>query len=116
MEAADPLGHRSHPRAAAGKLPAFRRNEVGAKISAVNAERAMRAGTTAGLGLAVEDNRQQRAATLLIDVAYVIEAHFELTAKAGADDTPAKNIGMFNRRAAAGQCWRFAKCFTKALR
>ncbi len=87
------------------RFQSFRRNEVGAKISAVNAERAMRAGTTAGLGLVVEVNRQQRAATLLIDVAYVIEAHFELTAKAGADDTPAKYIGMFNRRAAAGQCF-----------
>ena len=59
----------------------------------------MRAGTTAGLGLVVEENRQQRAATLLVDVAYVIEAHFELTAKAGAGDTPAKYVGMFNRRA-----------------
>ena len=87
------------------RFQSFRRNEVGAKISAVNAERAMRAGTTAGLGLVVEENRQQRAATLLVDVAYVIEAHFELTAKAGPDDTPAKYITMFNRRAAAGQCF-----------
>src|SRR6266481_159909 len=59
------------------QFQSFRRNEVGAKISAVTAERAMRAGTTAGLGLVVEDNRQQRAATLLVDVDYVIEAHFE---------------------------------------
>jgi CRISPR-associated protein Cas5d len=87
------------------RFQSFRRNEVGARISAVNAERAMRAGSTAGLGLVVEDNRQQRAATLLVDVAYVIEAHFELTAKAGADDTPAKYFSMFNRRAASGQCF-----------
>ena len=65
----------------------------------------MRAGTTAGLGLVVEDNRKQRAAILLVDVVYVIEAHFELTAKASPDDTPAKYISMFNRRAAAGQCF-----------
>ncbi|HZH28049.1 MAG TPA: type I-C CRISPR-associated protein Cas5c [Azospirillaceae bacterium] len=87
------------------RFQSFRRNEVGAKASAVNAERAMRAGTTEGLGLVVEDNRQQRAATLLVDVAYVIEAHFEMTAKAGNDDTPAKHLSMFNRRAEAGQCF-----------
>lgn len=87
------------------KFQSFRRNEVGAKISAVTAERAMRAGTTAGLGLVVEENRQQRATMLLTDVAYVIEAHFDLTAKAAPDDTPAKYASMFNRRAAGGQCF-----------
>ncbi len=87
------------------KFQSFRRNEVGAKISAMTAERAMRAGTTVGLGLAVDENRQQRAATLLVNVDYVIEAHFELTAKAGAEDTAAKHLSMFNRRAASGQCF-----------
>src|SRR5665213_870712 len=79
------------------RFQSFRRNEVGAKINATVAARAMRAGSTAGLGLIVEDNRQQRAATLLIDVAYVIEAHFTLTDKAQTDNTPAKHISMFNR-------------------
>jgi CRISPR-associated protein Cas5d len=87
------------------RFQAFRRNEVGAKISSANADRAMRAGSTAGLGLVIEQQRQQRAATLLIDVGYIIEAHFELTAKAGPDDTAAKHISMFNRRAANGQCF-----------
>ena len=87
------------------RFQSFRRNEVGAKISSLTAERAMRAGSTAGLGLVVEDHRQQRATTLLVDVAYVVEAHFELTARAGPDDTPAKHISMFNRRAASGQCF-----------
>ena len=36
---------------------------------------------------------------------YVIEAHFELTDKAGPDDTDAKHLSMFNRRAEAGQCF-----------
>ena len=85
------------------RFQSFRRNEVGIKISAANAARAMRAGSTASLGLVVEDHRQQRATTFLVDVAYVIEAHFELTNKAENDDTPAKHISMFNRRAAAGQ-------------
>jgi len=87
------------------RFQSFRRNEVGARISAVTAGRAIRAGSTAGLGLAVEENRQQRAATLLVDVDYVIEAHFEMTERAGTDDTPAKHLSMFNRRAASGQCF-----------
>ena len=87
------------------RFQSLRRNEVGAKISAVTAERAMRAGSVARLGLVVEDNRQQRASTLLVDVDYVIDAHFEMTAKANPDDTPAKHAAMFNRRAASGQCF-----------
>lgn len=87
------------------RFQSFRRNEVGAKMSAANAASAKRAKTTAGLGLVVEDNRQQRATTLLVDVAYVIEAHFELTDKAGEDDTEAKHLSMFNRRAREGQCF-----------
>lgn len=87
------------------RFQSFRRNEVGAKISAVTAERAMRAGSVAGLGLVVEDNRQQRATTLLTNVDYVIEAHFERTDRANDDDTEAKHLSMFNRRAASGQCF-----------
>lgn len=87
------------------RFQSFRRNEVGAKANATAAERAMRKGTTEGLGLVVEDNRQQRATTMLVDVDYIIEAHFELTDRADSDDTPAKHISMFNRRAAAGQCF-----------
>src|SRR5579875_3302807 len=74
------------------RFQSFRRNEVGAKASAANAASAMRTGSTIGLGVVVEDNRQQRATTLLVDVDYVIEAHFELTVRAGADDTEAKHL------------------------
>lgn len=87
------------------RFQSFRRNEVGAKISAANARSAMTRSTTVGLGMAVEDNRQQRAATILIDVDYVIEARFDLTEHAKDDDTAAKHISMFNRRAGAGQCF-----------
>lgn len=86
------------------RFQSFRRNEVGTKISASTATRAMRTGSVAGLGLGVEDVRQQRATTLLRDVEYLIEAHFELTEKAG-EDTEAKHLAMFNRRAASGQCF-----------
>ncbi|WP_215762699.1 type I-C CRISPR-associated protein Cas5c [Acetobacter sp. P1H12_c] len=88
----------------------FRRNEVSAKANARNAATAMKAGTTAGLGLVTEENRQQRAATILLDVAYVIEAHFTMTDRAGPDDNPAKHISTFNRRAERGQCFH-RPCF-----
>jgi CRISPR-associated protein (Cas_Cas5) len=41
----------------------------------------MRAGSIKDLRSFVEDDRQQRAATVLRDVDYVIEAHFERTAE-----------------------------------
>ena len=87
------------------RFTSIRRNEVDAKIPAKLIKSAMKRGNTNGLGLAVDDNRQQRAATVLVKPAYVIVAHFELTAQAGEGDTAAKHIAMFNRRAAAGQCF-----------
>ena len=65
----------------------------------------MNRGSLEGLHLLVDEDRQQRASTVLADVAYVIEAHFELTDKAGPDDTEGKHLDMFNRRAARGQCF-----------
>ena len=62
----------------------------------------MKAGRTEDLISLIEDDRQQRATTLLRDVAYVIEAHFELTEKAGADDSIGKHLDIFNRRARKG--------------
>ena len=53
----------------------------------------------------VDEDRQQRAATVLVDVEYAISAHFELTARAGADDNEGKHLDTFNRRAARGQCF-----------
>ncbi len=87
------------------RFQSFRRNEVASKIPASLARSAMKRGDVNGLGLDVAADRQQRATTLLVDVAYVVEAHFELTPCAQADDTPAKHVSMFNRRAGAGQCF-----------
>ena len=87
------------------RFQSIRRNEVGAKASASLAASAMKRGDTAGLGIVVDENRQQRAALVLVDVAYVIEAHFDMTAKAGPEDSAAKHISMFNRRASQGQCF-----------
>jgi CRISPR-associated protein Cas5d len=87
------------------RFQSFRRNELGAVASEQNAKSAMKRGDVNGLGLVVEDNRQQRATMLLADVAYVIEARFAMSKRAGTDDDPAKHISMFNRRAEKGQCF-----------
>lgn len=88
------------------RFESIRRNEVGSKLSAANISKAMRAARTDGLVTLVEEDRQQRAATVLRDVGYVIAAHFELTDKAGSDDSEGKHLDIFNRRARRGQCFQ----------
>lgn len=83
----------------------LRRNELGDKIQVGSVRSAMRRGETTGLRTLIEDSRQQRATTLLRDVAYVIDAHFLLTGASRTDDTEAKHQSMFNRRASKGQCF-----------
>ena len=87
------------------RFQSIRRNEVGSKLPIGKIKTAMKRGSLEGLHLLVDDDRQQRASTVLADVAYVIEAHFELTDKAGPDDAEGKHLDMFNRRAARGQCF-----------
>lgn len=87
------------------RFQSIRRNEVGSKIPAGKAKTAMTRESLEGLQLLVDEDRQQRAATVLVDVDYVITAHFEMTAKAGPEDSEAKHLSMFNRRAATGQCY-----------
>lgn len=69
----------------------IRRNEVGTKMS------------DRSDALYIEDNRQQRASTLLQDVAYRIHADFTLTDEAGESDNYIKFAEMFRRRARKGQ-------------
>lgn len=52
------------------------------------------------LALYIESDRQQRASMVLRDVAYVIEAHFEI--QSGTDNLQ-KHSEMFKRRALRGQ-------------
>ncbi|MDH4992924.1 type I-C CRISPR-associated protein Cas5c [Aquamicrobium lusatiense] len=87
------------------RFQTIRRNEVGHKAPAGKIKQAMNRGDLAGLQLLVDEDRQQRASTVLVAPAYVIEAHFELTAKAGPDDTEGKHLDIFNRRAVRGQCF-----------
>jgi CRISPR-associated protein Cas5d len=72
----------------------FKRNEVSTRASA-NRSR-----------INASDNRIQRTTLALRDVAYVIDAHFDMTDKAEPDDNPGKHLDQFNRRASRGQCWQ----------
>lgn len=85
------------------KFDSIRRNEVAGKISERNIKTAMSGGDTDLHQYAAED-RQQRAALVLRDVEYVIEAHFDLTEKAGESDNAGKHCDIFKRRARSGQC------------
>ena len=87
------------------RFQTIRRNEIASKIPAGKAKSAMKAGNLSGLGLSVDLDRTQRAMLCLVDVAYGIEAHFEMTARAGPQDNPGKHAEMFRRRAAKGQCF-----------
>ncbi len=87
------------------RFQSLRRNEVGHRVPVGTVKKAMKAGFVHELRQVASDDRQQRAATILYDVDYVIEAHFEMTAKAGPEDNPTKHHEMFSRRAAHGQCF-----------
>jgi CRISPR-associated protein Cas5d len=99
------------------RFTSIRRNELGHKLGAGTVKAAMNAAAKAagkaseasevGAGKRVEtfieEDRQQRAALLLRDVEYVIEAHFEFTGS--EDQNEGKHLDIFNRRAARGQCF-----------
>ena len=85
------------------KFDNLRRNEVSSKIPKPNPATVMREKKSLYFLVDEGKNRQQRASTLLRDVEYIIEAHFELTDKAGPDDNTGKHLDIFNRRAAKGQ-------------
>ena len=75
------------------KWESVRRNEVGSVMSPRTN------------GLFIEEQRQQRAGLFLRDVSYMIHAYFEMTDKAGAEDTVVKFQEMFLRRSEKGQCF-----------
>lgn len=83
----------------------LRRNEVQSTVSASVARTAMER-NGGELYLCRADDIQQRAALLLRDVRYVIEAHFEMVSERAA---PGDNEGKFQdiakRRIRRGQCY-----------
>ena len=84
------------------------RNEIG--TFAKSYKKAHREGIPALAVFDAAENRMQRRCRHLRDVEYIIEAHFEMTDKAGASDNPAKHADIFSRRARAGACFK-QPCF-----
>lgn len=82
----------------------LRRNEVDAKILASDL-RAAAQGDSKPLALATSDHIQQRAALMLRDVHYVIEAHFDMTERATPSDNPGKFQDIIKRRLRRGQAF-----------
>ena len=85
----------------------LRRNEVASVISTRNVQQAMAAGADAhpgDLSILVEDDRQQRAALLLRDVAYRVHADLEVLDNQPDPQPAQKFFSMFERRAENGQC------------
>jgi CRISPR-associated protein Cas5d len=72
----------------------FRRNEVSVKASPDRA------------AIIVDDVRQQRAALVLRNPAYLIHARLALTDKARSENPMQKYSAMFERRATSGQCFQ----------
>jgi len=91
------------------RFTSVRRNEVADKASAANAKKAMN-GTQVKLGIEIEPARQQRAALILRDVAYGIEAGIEILDRRfdrGGPELPdndcfGKHLAQFERRAKSG--------------
>ena len=90
------------------RFDTFRRNELGGKMPYQNAKKAME--KDADVYVSASDDRQQRATLYLRDVAYVIEAHFDVTDKAAPGDNPGKFQDIVKRRIQRGQFYH-QPCF-----
>ena len=79
-----------------------RRNELGGIGPSERTLKSYLDGSNDGiLCQVIEDERQQRAATLLQDVGYIIHAHFVVKSA----DPPQKHYEMFKRLPTKGQCF-----------
>ncbi|MBK5252110.1 MAG: type I-C CRISPR-associated protein Cas5 [Peptostreptococcaceae bacterium] len=83
----------------------IRRNEVESKVSASKVKSVMNGNEAKNFFIDINKERQQRASMILRDVSYIIEAHFEMTDKAGEDDNEGKHRDIFRRRAIGGKCF-----------
>ena len=83
----------------------IRRNELGSKIPPRNVAQAIKGGEI-DLHQYINEDRQQRATLCLRNVAYLIDAHFNMVKeKSGPDDTQEKHYNIMLRRARDGQCF-----------
>lgn len=91
------------------RFTSFRRNEITGKLSASTAMSVMKGGNRP-LSISARENIVQRAAVLLQDVEYVIEAHFDMTDRANDGDNPGKFKDIIMRRLRRGECYHMP-CF-----
>ena len=86
------------------RFASIRRNEVKSVAMATKARTVMQGGE-AELAIYTPADIQQRAALVLQEVRYVIEAHFSMTKNAAPGDNPGKFQDIMRRRLARGQCF-----------
>jgi CRISPR-associated protein Cas5d len=81
----------------------FKRNEVNSRVRMPSALHI--SGREPYDPYFADDDRAQRNTLALRDVDYVMRAFFELTERAGPDDSLVKFVEMFRRRLEHGQCY-----------
>lgn len=86
------------------RFTSVRRNEVKSKVLASNVLQVMNGGDKP-LYISSKEEIVQRAAILLREVEYVIEAHFEMTEQANGSDNPGKFKDIIMRRLRRGECY-----------
>ena len=86
------------------RFTSVRRNEVKSKVLASSAWGVMN-GSGKDISVSSKEQIVQRAALILKDVDYVIEAHFEMTEHANATDNPGKFKDIIMRRLRRGECY-----------
>ena len=86
-----------------------RRNEVKEVVQSARVQAVMKHGGPPPY-IASSESIQQRAAMILRNVRYVIEAHFEMTDRATASDNPGKFQDILTRRIEKGQFYH-QPCF-----
>lgn len=91
------------------RFAGIRRNEVKSKLSAAGVKTLMTGGGGKSY-LSTKDDIVQRAALVLQDVRYVIEAHFTLTERCAPSDNAGKFCDIMRRRLESGQCYH-QPCF-----
>lgn len=86
------------------QFTSVRRNEVKSKVLASSALQVIN-GADKPLYISSKNDIVQRAAILLKDVEYVIEAHFDMTEQASGSDNPGKFKDIITRRLRKGECY-----------
>ena len=79
----------------------IRRNEVKSVVSGSKVKTMMNGGDIPYIN--TKDDIQQRASMILVNVKYILEAHFEMTSKASASDNEGKFTDIIRRRLERGQ-------------